>query len=72
MKIMTIPAHTGDSCRDVTVRCIKFVLPEDIDVSGADKGICPKRCLKARFIANYIDSGFDCCDVMHVWDLLNI
>ncbi len=64
MKIMTIPAHTGDSCRDVTVRCIKFVLPEDIDVSGTDKGICRKRCFKARFIANYIDSGFDCCDVM--------
>ena len=64
MKIMTIPAHTGDSCRDVTVRCIKFVLPEDIDVSGTDKGICRKRCFKARFIANYIDSGFDCCDVI--------
>lgn len=64
MKIMTIPAHTGDSCRDVTVRCIKFVLPEDIDVSGTDKGICRKRCLKARFIAHYIDSGFDCCDVI--------
>lgn len=64
MKIMTIPAHTGDSCRDVTVRCIKFVLPEDIDISGTDKGICRKRCLKARFIAHYIDSGFDCCDVI--------
>lgn len=64
MKIMTIPAHTGDSCRDVTVRCIKFVLPEDIDVSGTDKGICRKRCFRARFIAHYIDSGFDCCDVI--------
>ncbi|MGN1110650.1 MAG: VWA domain-containing protein [Oscillospiraceae bacterium] len=64
MKIMTIPAHTGDSCRDVTVRCIKFVLPEDLDVSGKDKGMCKKRCFKARFIAHYIDSGFDCCDVI--------
>lgn len=27
MKTMTIPAHSGDSCRDVNVRCIKFVLP---------------------------------------------
>lgn len=64
MKTMTIPAHTGASCRDVTVRCIKFVLPEDLDVSGTDKGICRKRYFKARFIAHYIDNDFDCCDVI--------
>ena len=62
---MTIPAHTGDSCRDVTVRCIKFVLPEDLDIHRTeDKGICRKRCFKARFIAHYIDNDFDCCDVI--------
>lgn len=64
LKTMTIPAHTGDSCRDVTVRCIKFVLPEDLDVLGNDKGICKKRRIKARFIAHYIDNDFECCDVM--------
>lgn len=65
LKTMTIPAHTGDSCRDVTVRCIKFVLPEDIAVPhGDDKGMCKKRKFRARFIAHYIDNDFDCCDVI--------
>lgn len=45
MKTMTIPAHSGDSCRDVTVRCIKFVLPEDLDVSGTSNGICNKKAV---------------------------
>lgn len=61
MKTMTIPAHTEASCRDVHVRCIKFVLPEDIDVSGTDTGTCNTRSFNARFFANYIDSDFECC-----------
>lgn len=35
MKTVTVPAHHYESCRDVTVKCIKFVLPEDLDVSGS-------------------------------------
>lgn len=61
MKIMTVPAHTADICRDVTVRCVKFVLPEDLNVSGQKDSICGKRNFKARFIAHYVDSGFACC-----------
>ena len=61
MKTMTIPAHTETSCRDVTVRCIKFVLPEDLDVSGTGTGTCNARNFNARFFANYIDSDFECC-----------
>ena len=64
LKTLTIPAHTGDSCRDITVRCIKFVLPEDLDVSGTTNGICDRRKFKARFIANYIDHDFDCCRIV--------
>ncbi|MDD7537621.1 MAG: VWA domain-containing protein [Oscillospiraceae bacterium] len=60
MKIMTIPAHTADRCRDITVRCIKFVLPEDL-VEEDPTMLCRTRNLKARFISHYIDSGFDCC-----------
>ena len=30
-KAMTIPAHNFPTCRDVLVKCIKFVLPEDLD-----------------------------------------
>lgn len=62
MKTMVIPAHTNDSCRDVAVRCIKFVLPESLDVSGPDGALCNARNFRARFIANYVDSGFVCCE----------
>ena len=61
MKTLVIPAHEGDGCRDVTVRCIRFVLPEELDVSGEPDQLCNQRNFRARFIANYIDAGFTCC-----------
>ncbi|MBQ8356579.1 MAG: VWA domain-containing protein [Clostridia bacterium] len=61
LKTLTVPAHTRSGCHDVTVRCIKFVLPEDLDASGCACSICGTRKLKARFIANYIDNDFECC-----------
>lgn len=64
MKTMTIPAHTKATCQDVTVRCIKFVLPEDLDVNNSENSICGTRNFKARFIAHYIDNDFDCCDIV--------
>lgn len=64
MKTVLIPAHTRESCRDVTVRCIKFVLPESLDVSGSTGSICNARKFKARFIANYIDNDFECCNTV--------
>lgn len=62
MKTMVIPAHTRETCRDVTVRCIKFVLPESLDVSGSTDSICNTRNFKARFITHYIDNDYNCCD----------
>lgn len=64
MKVLTVPAHTKDACQDVTVRCIKFVLPEILDVSGPATSMCNDRKLKASFIANYIDNDFECCNVV--------
>lgn len=64
MKTMTIPAHTKSGCSDVIVRCIKFVLPEDLDTSRTPNSICNERNFKARFIAHYIDNDFDCCNVL--------
>lgn len=61
MKTLVIPAHDGDGCRDVTVRCIRFVLPEELDVSGDPDRLCDQRNFRVRFIANYIDAGFTCC-----------
>ncbi|MBQ9728174.1 MAG: VWA domain-containing protein [Clostridia bacterium] len=60
-KTLTIPAHTQDSCRDVFVRCVKFVLPEDLDVA-TPTGMCNERNLRVRILANYIDNDFECCE----------
>ncbi len=63
MKAITIPAHNYPSCRDVLVKCIKFVLPEDLDVSGGSaNAMCNARNFKARFIAHNIDTDYRCCD----------
>ena len=61
LKTLVIPAHNAETCRDITIRCIKFVLPEELNVSGSTGGFCGTRFVKAKFIANYIDTGFECC-----------
>lgn len=60
MKIFTIPAHTGSQCRDIAVRCIRFVLPELEETSGECGCTCREKTLRVRFLANYVDSGFVC------------
>lgn len=63
MKTLTIPAHNHSTCRDVVVKCIKFVVPEDLDVSGASTtAMCNQRNFKARFIAHNIDTDYRCCE----------
>lgn len=65
MKAMTIPAHNYPTCRDILVKCIKFVVPEDLDVSGAStQAICNQRNFKARFIAHNIDTDYRCCEAV--------
>ena len=64
-KAITIPAHSSPSCRDVLVKCIKFVVPEDLDVSGGSTQVmCNPRNFKARFIAHNVDSDFRCCEAV--------
>lgn len=66
MKTLLIPAHRKGFCRDITVRCITFVLPEALDVSGSMESICNPRKFKARVIANYVDNDIACCNtVLH-------
>ncbi len=65
MKTMTIPAHSAPACRDVQVKCIKFVVPESLDVSGGDtQSLCNERNFKARFIAHNIDTDYRCCEAV--------
>ena len=63
MKTVAIPAHTQPSCRDVLVRCIKFVVPESLAENGEPVGaMCGERQFKMRFIAHYIDTDYRCCE----------
>ena len=63
MKAITIPAHDYPNCRDVLVKCIKFVLPEDLNATQtSSNAMCGTRNFKARFIAHNIDTDYQCCD----------
>lgn len=65
VKIMTVPAHNAPTCRDVLVKCIKFVLPEDLaSACGGPTSICSTRNFKVRVIAHPIDSDFECCNIV--------
>ena len=60
MKAMTIPAHNSSVCRDILVKCIKFVVPDDLDVTS--NPTCSARKFKVRFLANNIDTDYRCCE----------
>jgi uncharacterized protein YegL len=60
LKTYTIPAHDRSSCRDVVVRCINFVLPEDISESTGT--VCGTRNLRVKFITHYIDNDYEFCN----------
>ncbi len=60
-KAFLLPAHTEAECRDIEVRCVRFVLPEELNVS-CNNGMCEERNLRARVYANYVDNDFVCCD----------
>ena len=63
MKTLTIPAHYADDCRDILVKCIKFVVPEDISQAlCCQNSLCGQRSFKARIIAHNIDTEYRCCD----------
>ena len=62
MKALTIPAHNYPTCRDVLVKCVKFVVPEDLDVaSGSGRAMCNRRNFRVRLIAHNIDTDYYCC-----------
>ena len=58
MKVLTIPAVTGDICRDININCITFVVP---DLPDQTLPACAERTYRARFIAHYIDTDFEPC-----------
>lgn len=63
MKTFTVPAHHFPECRDILLRCISFVLPDDLKITDGETGsLCSTRNLKVRFLANNIDTDYHCCD----------
>ena len=65
MKTMTLPAHRYEGCRDIQVKCIQFVVPEDISENGEPSMPCARpgssRC---AFIAHTIDTDYRCCEAV--------
>lgn len=54
MKTMTLPAHRYEGCRDIQVKCIQFVVPEDISENGEpEHAMRAPRKFKVRFIGPY-------------------
>ena len=61
VKHFVVPPQGGEGCRDVTLRCIRFSVPEALDPAGAADSICSPRTFQAQAIANYIDTDYKPC-----------
>jgi Ca-activated chloride channel family protein len=63
MKAMTLLAHDGRTCRDILVKCIRFVVPEDLNSNDdTTQSLCAGRNFRVRFIAHSIDTDYRCCE----------
>ena len=64
MQTFTVPAHPGPGCQDVRVPCVRFIVPEDLNLThGCDwDSVCSPREFHVRVMANYIDTDFLCCE----------
>ncbi|MEI3015316.1 MAG: hypothetical protein V8T36_11815 [Ruthenibacterium lactatiformans] len=52
---LTVPAHHHSYCADIPVEAMRFILPEDISVSGTSDSCGNRRHFTARVVAHYID-----------------
>ena len=62
LKTYEIPPQGGETCRDIILECVQFVVPESTKTWCRDQGICGERNFRARVLANYLDTDFICCD----------
>lgn len=56
VKMFTVPPIKGTHCRNLKLKCINFIVPEE-----AGHNLCKERVFKARAMANYIDADLKCC-----------
>ena len=62
MKTYEVPTQPGDSCRDVTLSCIPFVVPESTARWEDPGSLCKARRFRVRVLANYLDTDYTCCE----------
>lgn len=58
LKTMLIPAHDFADCRDILVRCIRFIMPAELSLAD---GSCRGRSFRLRCFADLVDTDFVCC-----------
>lgn len=59
-KIFTIPAHDKNTCQDIKVADINFILPDDINYAPCSC-LCAERQFRVRCLAHYIDNTSNIC-----------
>lgn len=59
-KTVLLPPTGRCVCEDICVKCLRFVIPDALDVSGGCNP-CGSRKFVVRFTANYVDSDFSVC-----------
>ena len=62
VKHLLVPAQEGTACQDITLKCIRFSLPEALDAAGNTDSLCNPRQFAGRVLANYVDTDLACCD----------
>lgn len=60
VKMFSIPAHFSPSCRDVKIKGVRFVIPDDAYDSTRENPDCPTRRFRVRMISHYSDGGAVC------------
>ena len=61
LKTYEIPPQGGDACRDLELKCVRFIVPESTRTWEDCPTLCDERRFRARVMANYLDTDFTCC-----------
>lgn len=61
-KTLIVPAHDGQTCRDIHVMCVSFVLP----APESNCGTCTGRHLRVRILANSMDYTWNGCGTIPI------
>lgn len=57
---VTVPAHSGNACCDITLPTVRFILPEDLRTEGESGCSGKRRHFVIRTTNRYVDSSVTC------------